>query len=213
MAETYTLEAQPRTTVGKKVGQLRREGLVPAVIYGAKIQPIHVQIPYRALEIVLRKAGGTHLINVSMDGSQQTVLAREVQRHVLKGTIQHVDFMAVDMATKIRTEVAVSFVNESPAVQRGLGVLLNGIQSLEIEALPADLVDRIEIDLSSLNEVNDAIFVRDLKLNDKLTLLTDGDEMVVRVAIQQVVEEAPIGEISTSEPEVIKKGKEDEDEE
>ncbi|MDX2161293.1 MAG: 50S ribosomal protein L25 [bacterium] len=211
MAETYTLEAQPRTITGKKVSQLRNQGLVPAVIYGGKVQPVHLQIPYRALELALRKAGGTHLITITYDGAQQTVLAREVQRNILKGTINHVDFMAVDMAVKLRAEVRVHFVNEAPAVQRGLGVLLNGVQTLEIEALPSDLVDRIDVDLSSLQEVNDAIFVRDIKANDKVTIVTDGDEMVVRVIVQQVVEEAPLGEITASEPEVIKKGKEDDE--
>jgi large subunit ribosomal protein L25 len=212
VAETYTLEAQPRTITGKKVSQLRNEGLVPAVVYGAKIQPIQVQIPYRALELVLRKAGGTHLITLDLGGDQQQVLAREVQRSILKGLITHVDFMAVDLKSKIRTEVPIHFINESPAVQKRLGVLLNGVQTLAIESLPTDLMDRIDVDLSSLNDVNDAIFVRDLKLGDKITILSDHDDMIVRVTVQQVEEEAPVGELSSTEPEVIKKGKEDEEE-
>ncbi|MFN8528190.1 MAG: 50S ribosomal protein L25 [Anaerolineae bacterium] len=212
MVDTYTLEAQPRTIVGKKVSQLRNQGLVPAVIYGAKIEPIQVQIPYRSLELVLRKAGGTHLINLDISGNQQTVLAREVQRNILKGTISHVDFFAVDMSSKIRTEVPIHFTNESPAVAKGLGVLMNGIQKLAIETLPADMVDSIKVDLSSLENVNDALFVRDLKLGDKITVLTDGDDMLVRVIVQQVLEDLPEGEVTTTEPEVIKKGKEEEEE-
>ena len=213
MAENYTLEAAPRTITGKKVSQLRNEGLVPAVIYGAKTDPIQVQIPYRALEIVLRKAGGTHLINMEIGRKKQTVIAREVQRHVLRGTIQHVDFLAVDASTLLRTEVPIHFVNDAPAIQRGLGVLLNGISTLEVEALPADLIDHVDVDLSSLENVNDALFVRDLSLGDKITIVTGEDEMIVRVTTQQVEEEAPASEVSSTEPEVIKKGKEDEDEE
>jgi len=211
VADTYTLEAQPRTITGKKVSQLRNQGLVPAIIYGAKVQPISVQVPYRALEVVLRKAGGTHLIQLDMGTSQQTVLAREVKRSILRGEIEHVDFFAVDMATKIRTEVAVHFVGEAPAVKSSKGVLLYGAQTLEVEALPSDLVDRIDVDLSSLVHINDAIFVRDLKVSDKLQIFSDGDEMLVRVTIQQVVEEDVTGEVTAVEPEVIKKGKEDEE--
>ncbi len=210
MADNYTLEAQPRTITGKKVSQLRRQGLVPAIIYGAKIQPIQVQVPYRALELTLRKAGGTHLIQVDLGSSQQTVLAREVKRSILRGEIEHVDFFAVDMATKIRTEVPIHLINESPAVQRLSGVLLNGVQTLEIEALPGDLVDRIDVDLSTLANINDAIYVRDLRVSDTLHILTDGDDMIVRVTIQQVVEDLPEGEVTSVEPEVIKKGKEEE---
>ncbi len=213
MAETYTLEAQPRTIIGKKVSQLRRQGLVPAVIYGAKIQPIQVQVPYRALELMLRKAGGTHLIQIDLGSSQQTVLTREVKRSILRGEIEHVDFFAVDMATKIRTEVPVHLVGESPAVQRSQGVILNGIQTLEVEALPGDLVDRIDVDIAALVNINDAIFVRDLKVSDTIHILTDGDEMLVRVTVQQVVEDLPEGEVTSVEPEVIKKGKEEEAEE
>jgi large subunit ribosomal protein L25 len=211
VAETFTLEAQPRTITGKKVSQLRNQGLVPAIIYGAKIEPIQVQIPYRALELALRSAGGTHLINIDLGKKKQTVIARSVQRSILKGTIEHVDFLAVDATTKLRTEVPVHFINEAPAIQRSLGVLLNGISTLEIEALPADLIDHVDVDLSSLENVNDAIFVRDLKLSDKLSIMTGEDEMIVRIIVQQVEDEAATGEVSSSEPEVIKKGKEDED--
>ena len=97
MAETYTLDAQPRAVTGKKVSQVRQQGLVPAVIYGSGRPSIHVQIPQRALQLTLLKAGGTHLIEINVDGKAQTVIAREVQRHVLRGDILHVDFLAIDV--------------------------------------------------------------------------------------------------------------------
>ncbi len=213
MAETYTLEAQPRTITGKKVSQLRTQGLVPAIIYGAKTDPVQVQIPYRALELALRAAGGTHLINIDLGKKNQIVIARSVQRHILKGTITHVDFLAVDATTKLRTEVPVHFINESPFVARGQGVLLNGITTIEVEALPADLIDHVDVDLSTLENLNDTLFVRDLKLGSSVTLITSEDEMIVRVTTQYVEEEAPINEVTSTEPEVIKKGKDDEEEE
>ncbi len=112
MADVFSLEAQARTVIGKQVKALRRQDLIPAVIYGAGSQPIHVSCPRRPLEITLQKAGGTHLINVLVDGSTYTALAREVQRDKVRRTILHVDFLRVDLSKKLRTEVPVVFVGE-----------------------------------------------------------------------------------------------------
>ncbi|MBE2184009.1 MAG: 50S ribosomal protein L25 [Anaerolineae bacterium] len=212
MAEQFSLEAQPRTVTGKNVAKLRREGLVPVVVYGSKVESFNLQIPYRSLQIALANAGGTNLINLNVEGSkQQQVLARSVQRDVIKGEILHVDFLAVDASTKITTVVQIHLNGEAPAVKAGFGTLLNGIQSVEIEALPADLLSRIDVDLSILKDVNDTIHVRDLNLGDKVTILTDHDDMIVRVtALHEVVEETT-DEVTSAEPEVVKKGKADED--
>jgi large subunit ribosomal protein L25 len=213
MAESYSLDAQPRAVVGKKVGALRRSGFVPVVVYGAKTEPFNLQIPYRALQVALMKAGGTHIINLNIDGKKpQMVIARSVQRDVIKGDILHVDFLAVDATTKITTSVPVQYVGEAPAVKANLGVLLNGIQTIEVEALPADLIDRVEVDLSSLKAVNDSIHVRDLKLSSKVAILSDADDMIVRVTVQEEIVEVT-DEVTASEPEVMKKGKTDEEEE
>lgn len=214
MADKFTLEAQPRTITGKKVSQLRRQGLVPAVVYGARIAPVHVQIPYRPLEVTLMKAGGTRLIDLKVDGKTLSVLAREVQRDVLRANIKHVDFFAVDAATKIRVDVPLHFVNESAAVESNLGVLTTGPASLSIETLPSKLLSRIEIDLTRLSNVGDTLYVRDLTLDEGIQIMNDPDEMIARisplgVAVQEeVAEEAAPGEV-----EIIAKGKEEEDEE
>src|SRR5437868_912997 len=105
MAEQYSLDAQPRTVIGKQVKALRRQALVPAVIYGAGEGPINISCPYRPLEIALKKAGGRHLINVTVDGATHNAIVREVQRDKIKRTILHVDFMRVDLTKKLRTEV------------------------------------------------------------------------------------------------------------
>jgi large subunit ribosomal protein L25 len=213
VAETYTLDAQKRTLIGKQVGQLRRAGIIPAVVYGARTAPIHVQIDARQLKATLLKAGGTHLITMNIEGRSQQVIARDVQRDVIRGDILHVDFLAVDASTKVRTEVPIAFVGEAPAVQMGMGILLQGLSTLEIEALPADLVERIEVDLSPLKSLNDSIHVRDLKLGDKLTVVTDPDAMIVRVTVTSaaVSEAAAELEERSAEPEVIEKGKKQEE--
>src|SRR5690606_35837774 len=163
-------DAQPRSVTGKKVHQLRVQGLVPAVIYGYEFAPVSVQIPYRPLEVALRKAGGTNIINLSVDGKTHTVITREVQRDVMRGTISHVDLLAVSATTLITTDVPVHFVNESPAVESRLGTLTTMLQAIQLEALPADLIDHVDVDLSVLAHPGDAIHVRDLTFSDKLNV-------------------------------------------
>lgn len=215
MAETYTIDAQARTITGKKVSQLRTQGLVPAIIYGTKIEPISVQIPYRALELTLLKAGGTHLIDVNVDGTPQTVLARSVQRDVIKGTILHVDFLAIDKTVKIITQIPVHFVGESPVVTSRIGVIQHDLNTLHIEALPGDLIDHVDVDISGLASIGDTVHVKDLTLPSGVTVQEDAEMVVVRVAAPRVVvEEEPTDtEAAASEPEVISKGKADEEEE
>ena len=215
MADNYTLDAQARSITGKKVSQLRNQGLVPAVVYGEAVQPVHVQIPYRALEIALMKAGGTHLITLSVEGQAHTVITRDVQRDILKGKITHVDFLAVSATTKLKTEVPVHFIGESPAVALRLGVMTIVTPYVELEALPADLIDHIDVDLSVLKAVGDAVHVRDLKLGDKVATVTDEDTVIVAVTMIGAGADAEptAEEVTSTEPEVIQKGKIEEDEE
>jgi large subunit ribosomal protein L25 len=214
VAETYSLDAQSRTLTGKKVNQLRVKGLVPAVIYGARFQPVSVQIPYRPLEVALAHAGGTHLINLNIDGTTQSVITRTVQRDVLRGTIMHVDFLAVDASTRITADVAIHLVGEAPAVNNRVGELLHQTQTLSIEALPADLIDSIEVDISGLKAIGDAIHVSDLNISSKLIVQNDPTDLVVRInPIREVVETTAEEGVTASEPEVISKGKADEEDE
>ena len=100
----------------------------------------------------------------------------------MRGTIMHVDFLAVDASTRITTEVAVHLVGASPIVELRQAVLVHILSTLSVEALSADLVDSIDVDISGLNEVGDAIHVRDLDVPDTLTILNDPDEMIVRIS-------------------------------
>jgi large subunit ribosomal protein L25 len=218
VAENYVLEAQPRTVVGKKVGRLRRSGLVPVVVYGPKTEPVNLQIEYRPLQIALMKAGGTNLIEIRYEGGSHVVLAREVQRDILRTDITHVDFFAVDLLAKISIDVPIHFVGESPAVQARKGILITGPTMLTIETLPSHLMSQIEVDLSNLNEIGDAVHVRDLKLDADITIINDPDEMIARIsqtsaARSEEDEAAELAEGAAGEVEIIKKGKADEEEE
>ncbi len=192
--EAITLTAQPRTVTGKQVRQMRREGLVPAVVYGHRTAPMSVQIEERALRQVLQRAGGNQLIrlNVGDGGTPRMVLLREIQREPVSRRLLHVDLYEVIMTERIRTEIPVVFTGASPVVKRGDGLLYHGVESVEVECLPGDLIQHIEVDLSSLIEVDQEITVGDLSLGDKLEILSDPNEVLARVlpVQEEVVEEA-----------------------
>ena len=187
MAE-FAIEAQPRSMTGKKVRRLRSQGLVPGIVYGPTIIPVSVQLPVRPLEVLLMKAGGTNLIDISVAGETHTVLVRDVQRHVLRDDILHVDFFALHMDQLIATDVFLRFTGESPAVTSGQGILITGSSNLTIETLPMHLRNEIVISLEELENVGDGIYVKDLDLGDEIRILNDLEEMLVRVVMPAAVE-------------------------
>jgi large subunit ribosomal protein L25 len=170
-----------RTLTGKKVSQLRRQDIVPGTLYGPKNDPLSVQFNRRELENTLRQAGGTHLVDVNVDNKVVPAIAREVQRDVIRGDILHVDFFVVDMAVRIRAEIPVVLVGESPLVASRRGIMITGPHALTIETLPARLSDHITIDVSNLSEIGATISVKDLNLGADVTIINDPDEMIVRI--------------------------------
>lgn len=180
MAE-YSLNAEARTIVGKKVSQLRNDGKVPGAIYGPNIEPQTVTFDYRELDITLRKAGGTNVIEIHVDGQSIPVLAREVQRSVLRHDILHVDFLAPDMNKKIRADVRIVITGQSPLVASRKGILLTGPNSITLEMLPSNLLNKIEVDISNLETIGDTISVKDLPLRDGITVINDPEEMIAKV--------------------------------
>lgn len=216
MAEQYSLEVQPRTVIGKHVKYLRRENLVPGIIYGVGGDPVNVSCPYRALEIVLSKAGGTHLVNVTVDGSTHNALVRAVQRDKIKRTILHVDFLRVDLTRKLRAAVPLVFVN-APKLASDLQ-LTHNVQSVEVECLPTDIPDHINVDLGNLSALGDQMTTADLKVAAGVEIVSDAHEVVARIEamVSSGTEEDLAAEETTAtaaaEPEVIEKGKKEEEE-
>src|SRR5579871_6187340 len=179
MAEQYSLEAQPRTVIGKHVEKLRRENLVPAIIYGAGEGNINISCVYRPLEIVLLKAGGTHLVNVTVDGATHNALVRAVQRDKIKRTILHVDFLRVDLSRKRRTSVPLVFIN-APKLASDLQ-LTHNVQSVEVESLPTDIPDHINVDLSHLAVQGDQVTAADLTVAQGVEIVSDAHEVLARI--------------------------------
>lgn len=180
MAE-YSLKAEARTIQGKKVSRLRNEGKVPGTVYGPNIDPQKLTMDYRELEITLRNAGGTNVIDLNVNGDSMPVLAREVQRSVIRGDILHVDFLAPDMKKTIRADVRLVIVGESPLVVARKGIMLTGPNSIQLEMLPGNLLNTVTVDISGLEEIGDTIAVKDLPLADGITVINDPEEMIVKI--------------------------------
>ena len=181
--EQVGLTAEKRTVIGKQVKQLRRQGWVPGVIYGHGFDPVPLRFERKSLRHVLSKVGGSQLISINIEGNKQPEMAlvRDVQRDPIRGSLLHVDFYRVRMTERLTTEVPLVVVGESPVVEAREGILLQGISAIEVECLPGDLVDAIEVDLTDLLEIDQALYVRDLAVPAGIDVLTDLDEMVVRV--------------------------------
>lgn len=208
--EKIVLTAKHRQLVGKQVKALRRQGGLPAILYGKSIQPIPITLDYREAIRVLPKITSSQLVTIKIDGDEHTALVREKQYHPVQGKLIHVDFMAVSLTEKIRAYVAVHLQGASPAVEEMNGVLVTGVEELEVECLPQDLPERIEVDLSVLKEIGDAIHVKDILLPSTVRVLTDPEEIIVVVTAPEV--EEIVEEVTAGEPEVIEKGKKVEEE-
>lgn len=215
----YTLQAQARTITGKKVKNVRKAGFVPGTIYGPKHQPLNVQFIYRDLEVALMEAGGTNIIDIVVDGQPIPSVARDVQRHIIKRDILHVDFFAVDMDADIRADIPIVYNGQSPIVEARQGILLTGPNALTIETRPDKLMNEIHIDLAKLTEIGATISVADLDLGPGVTVLNDPEEMIARVVQTSAARAALVDQLDAdgeeeaqvAEPEVISRGKEEED--
>jgi len=181
--EQVELAAEKRTVLGKQVKQLRRQRWVPGVMYGHGFDPVPLQFEARDLRHLLSHVGASQLVRIGVKGKEQPEMAlvREVQRDSIKGTILHVDFYRVEMTERLTTEVPLVMVGESPVAQEKEGILLQSLSSVEVECLPGDLVDAIEVDLSDLTKVDQAVYVRDLAVPAGIEILADPGEMIVRV--------------------------------
>jgi large subunit ribosomal protein L25 len=204
LVSSYQLRAEPRTIVGKKVRFLRRQGMVPANVFGHAASTA-IQVAARDVEHTIHRAGRTQLIDLEIAGGEPTtVLVKDWQRHPYKGDILHVDFYRVAMTETLRMDVPIRTVGDAPAVKSANGTPFQALSTLSVECLPADIPEAIEVDLSGLEEIDAAIYVRDLAAPSGVTILTDGDEMVVKIMAPTVEVEPeaaePVAEGEAAEP-------------
>jgi large subunit ribosomal protein L25 len=209
---TAALVATKRTVTGKQVGQLRRAGQLPAVLYGPGTEPLAIQLDAKSTGQIIRKIKGTQLVDLTVDGKPFKVLVQEIQRDSIKGFYLHVDFYAVDMSRVLRVKVPLHLTGSSYAVVSLSGVLVHGVTDIEIECLPSDLPAGLDVDLGALKEIGSALHVKDVPVGAGVKVLTDPDELVARVTYQAKEEDlTTVAAVATTEVEVIEKGKVEEE--
>ena len=206
--EEVLINAEKRNVTGKQVKALRRQGLLPGVIYGRHIEAFPIQMDAHDASLILDKLTASSLITINVDGEKYNVLMRDRQRDVIFGDLLHVDFLVVSLTEKLRATIELKLVGEAPVADNPEVVVTQVLNTIEIEALPQDLPEVIEVDISTLETVDDEITVADLDLGEKITILTDPNEAIVSVgyvAQEEVAEEEEAEALA--EPKVVERGK------
>ncbi len=208
--EKVVLKATKRAVTGKQVQQLRRQGLLPGVVYGYKMEPTPISLEAHNAGLVLPKLTSSSIVTIELEGKQIAALVREKQKNFIKNFFTHVDFQAVSLTDTIRTYVSLHFHGTAPAIKEFQAAIVTNMTEIEVEALPNDLPERLEVDLSKLAALGDAIHVKDLPIPARVDVLTDGDEVVVvATATREEVEAAEV--VEGIEPELsVERGKKEE---
>ncbi|MCR4275153.1 MAG: 50S ribosomal protein L25 [Candidatus Wolfebacteria bacterium] len=185
------LQVEKREILGKKVKHLRKQGFVPAELYGGEVSNAHLSVPIKDFMKAYKEAGESTIVGLSFEDKKIPVLIHDVVFSPLGQEVEHVDFLAVKMDEKIKTEVPLEFVGEAPAVKEKSAILVKAMQEIEVEALPGDLPRSIKVDLTKLEDIGVSIYVKDLEVSDKVKILVD-PQTVVASAVEQTVEEEVI---------------------
>lgn len=213
MTDRQLITFESRTVTGKKVSRLRREGVLPATIYGKGVGPFSVQINARAFNDIYRRIGRTTLIDLQVPGQKvQSGFIHALQRHPVTRSIIHVDIRVVDLLIELTVSIPIHFVGESELVARGDAVLNQALTALDVHALPTDLPPAIEVDISGLDGFDKTIQVRDITLPGKGAIVTPGDEVVASLSSARA-EEEPTEEVEevSAEPELVREKRDEEE--
>ena len=210
-----------RAEKGSRVSRrFRRDGVIPSVIYGGKDEPLSVTVSEKEFGKVIHGGAGSNVILTlkfaDAKADAKTVIIKEIQRDPVTHKVIHIDLQAISLKDKIKVNVPVLVSGEAPGIKEG-GILEYVQREVEIECLPTQIPEHIQVDVSSL-KINESIHVRDLvQADDKIRILTPGDRMLVSIVPPTVLEEPTpaaegvVPEAAAAEPEVIKKGKKEEE--
>jgi len=208
------LNAQKREVIGSGLNNLRKSGYLPAVLYGKGQESIPLQIPVKDFKKAFELAGESTLIFINVGDQAYPTIIHDIARDAVSDDILHADFYKVRLDEKIKAKIAVVFQGESPAVRDLGGIFVRNINELETEAFPQDLPHEIVVDISSLKNIGDQILVKDLKLDSKLKVIAEAEEIIATAQepmSEEELEKALEAPTTTVEDvEVIKKEKEEE---
>ncbi len=188
------LTAQKRTLVGKKVKKLRKEGLIPANIFGKKIKSQSLSLDKKEFEKVFEEVGETRIVNLEVEGEKEgrPVMIQNLQKNPVTEEILHADLRQVILTEKVTADIPVEMTGEAPAAEQKLGILIQNISEIEVEALPLDLPEKFVVDVSGLVNVGDEILVESIKIDkSKVELKIDANQVVVKIEPLAKEEVAP----------------------
>jgi large subunit ribosomal protein L25 len=177
------LKAQKRTITGRKVKKLRKEGILPSSVYGKGVSSLSIQVNSKDFLKLKKEVGESGLIYLDLDSNEEKpVLIANFQVHPVSELPVHVDFLQVNLKEAVKTEIPIELIGEPIAVSEGKGILIQPGSTVEVEALPTDLPEKIEIDVANLAEVDDAIFVKDIKVDSSIKILSDPEELIAKIS-------------------------------
>lgn len=201
----YKLSVDSRKVLGKKVKKLRRDGFLPANVYGKDVKSAAVQVPYKEFNQVFEEAGETGLVDLAVDGKTVPVLIHNVQTDY-RNNVLHADFYQVNLKEKVKTTVPLEFVGEPLAEVNKVGLLETPVSEVEVEALPEELPENIEVNVAHLAEIDQQITIGELKVAEGVTVLSDPNQVVAKIgelvskeAQEQAAEEAAAAEAASAE--------------
>lgn len=204
--QKHSLNVAKRDVFGKKVKKLRREGTLPGNVYGKEFKSIAISMPTKDFLTVLSEAGHSGIVELKLDGQAVPTLIHEVTYNHITHDPLHVDFYKVNLKEKVKATVPVELVGEPVAVTEKLGLLMHELHEVEVEALPTDLPEKVEVDVTHLAQVGDSVKVSDMKVGADVTLLADPEQTVARIselvskeAEEQAAEEAAEAEAQAAE--------------
>jgi large subunit ribosomal protein L25 len=192
--EKHELKATLRLQTGRKVKNLRRQGIIPANVFGKNIKSLNIQVDAKEFQKLFALIGESTLsyLNIQSEKSARPVFVGDVIKHPVSGNLLHVAFHQVDLKEKVTAHVPIKLVGESVAEKEKIGILVQQVDELEIEALPTDMPESIQVDVAGLSEVGAHILVKDLKLDtSKLHIKIEPDTIVIQIEALAKEEVAP----------------------
>ena len=217
--EKVLLKAEKRTITGKKVKNIRLAGKVPAVIYGGQLKSLPISLDKRDTTNTLNKVSGSTILTIDIEGEEHAALVREIQQDYIKSELLHVDFLAVSLKEKLRTNVSISLVGVAPVLEEYSAIIVSGLDQIEVECFPQDLPEVIEVVVSILEELGAAIYMKDIPTIENVEFLSDPEDLIavassIKEEVEEVVEEEELLEEveEGAEPDVIEHGKKEDEE-
>ena len=189
------LSVKTRTKLGKGVKALRKEGFIPAELYGHGLTNVHLSVPAKDFSKVFKAAGTSTIVTLNLETEKKPAIIHDVVRDAVSNDIAHIDFYQVRMDEKITAKVPIEFIGIAPAIKEKAAVINKSMSEIEVEALPNDLPHSLVVDLTALDDLNKSIYVRDLKLPKGVTVLVDLETAIATAtppAVEEVVAPAPV---------------------